>query len=84
MSRKSTTIPRDNGERKNRRGPKSSQPVDVIDEHEQESTHNYLRVLAEFSQDLILLMTEEGKQLYANPAISTVLGYAPDERIGSP
>jgi PAS domain S-box-containing protein len=40
------------------------------------------RVLIENSQDVITLVGADGTLLYDSPAITRVMGYAPDERVG--
>ncbi|GAB4160499.1 MAG: hypothetical protein Fur005_17110 [Roseiflexaceae bacterium] len=43
----------------------------------------YLRLIAEHTHDIIATLHYDGRVLYVNPAIDTLLGYAPDQLIGT-
>ena len=51
-------------------------------EEKMRSQEQKFRTLAEQSSDIILLLDKNGTILYENPAIETLLGYKPEERIG--
>ena len=45
------------------------------------SSERQLRLLAENSSDMILLVREDGQRLYASPACRAMLGYEPEEML---
>ena len=54
----------------------------LADERVRESENRY-KLLAENMRDLVCLHDLEGKYLYVSPSSETLLGYAPDELVGT-
>lgn len=54
----------------------------LADERVRESENRY-KLLAENMRDLVCLHDLEGKYLYVSPSSQTLLGYAPDELVGT-
>ena len=46
------------------------------------ATEEQFRTLAEHSPDLITRVDREGRRLYTNPAVETVLGFRPEDAVG--